>query len=257
MRTSRRTRDTWGSEVTVVDGLPLHARTRAPLDVRAPNVVLVHGLLVSSRYMEPTARRLWDEVPVWAPDMPGFGRSGKPPRVLDVEGLAAWLGRWLDARRLDDIVLVANSFGCPYAVDLVAKQPGRVRALILLGPTFDPAHRGALRQALRFSLNAPMERWSLGLVIARDLLDAGPRRALRTYRYALQDRIERKLPHVPVPTVVARGERDTIVPQRWAEEATALLPNARLEVIPRAAHTINYNSPDETATLIRSVLHSL
>jgi pimeloyl-ACP methyl ester carboxylesterase len=45
-------------------------------------------------------------------------------------------------------------------------------------------------------------------VIARDYLDCGPRRLLGTLAHAFADRIERKLPRVTVPTLVARGERD-------------------------------------------------
>jgi 2-hydroxy-6-oxonona-2,4-dienedioate hydrolase len=49
-------------------------------------VVLVHGLVVSSHYMVPTLKRL---PTIWsiAPDLPGFGESEKPRRVLDVTGL--------------------------------------------------------------------------------------------------------------------------------------------------------------------------
>ena len=44
------------------------------------------------------------------------------------------------------------------------------------------------------------------------------------FRYALEDRIEKKLSHVHVPSLVVRGGRDPIVPQHWAEEVARLLP---------------------------------
>lgn len=248
---------TWGSDIVAVDGIRIHARTRRPAEVSGPHLVFLHGLLVSSRYMEPTARRLWDEVPVWAPDMPGFGRSGRPRHVLDVAELATTLRRWLEVRGLVDVVLVANSFGCQYAVDLVARDRRGVRGLALLGPTTDASARGAVRQAFRYVLNVPFERLSMAAVLARDLLDAGVPRVAATLRHMLNDAIEQKLPHVGVPTVVVRGERDTIVPQDWVERVVHLLPDADLRVIPRAAHTINYNSPDVTATILRDFLRNV
>ena len=42
-----------------------------------------------------------------------------------------------------------------------------------------------------------------------------------------------------------RGSNDPIVPQRWAEEATRLLPQGRLAVVPGAFHTVNFSSPLE------------
>jgi len=46
---------------------------------------------------------------------------------------------------------------------------------------------------------------------------------------------------------VVRGERDPIVPHRWAAQITALLPDARLLTIPGAAHTPNFSHPQELA----------
>ena len=62
-------------------------------------------------------------------------------------------------------------------------------------------------------------------------------------RKGLDNRIELNLPHVTAPTLVVRGSRDAIVPQRWAEQATRLLPNGRLVTLDGAAHTINYSQP--------------
>ena len=69
-----------------------------------------------------------------------------------------------------------------------------------------------------------------------------------------ESRIETKLARVPAPTLVVRGGWDTTVPQRWAEQVTALLPHGRLAVIPRAPHTLNYNAPRQVAQLVRAFL---
>lgn len=75
--------------------------------------------------------------------------------------------------------------------------------------------------------------------MVRDYADAGMRRTIATFRAALADRIEDKLPLVKVPTLVARGERDVIVPQGWAERVAGLLPRGELVVVPGAGHTVN------------------
>lgn len=230
---------------TPVHGVRLHALASADaLPPAAPTVVLVHGVAVSARYLVPLAERLAARAHVYIPDLPGYGRSDCPAgRDLTVPELADALLAWMDRTGLDRPHLLGNSFGCQVIVDLAARRPDRVDRLVLQGPTMDPHARSAWRQALRWLAVTPFERPSEGLVLLRDLWDLGPRRAVDMIRLALADPIEAKLERVVAPTLVVRGTRDAIVPQRWAEEVAGLLPNGRLVVIERAAHTINYSQP--------------
>lgn len=244
-----------GSRWDLVDGLPLHAVVSLnPGNTDCPPVVLVHGLVVSSRYMVPTALRLAPYCRVLAPDLPGFGKSAKPPHILDVPELADALAAWMQVVGLEKAALLGNSFGCQIVAEFAVRYPERIDRAILVGPTVDPRGRSALQQGIRWLLDAPREPMSLMSILVRDYLDAGLRRAFYTFRYALQDHIEEKLPRVQVPTLVVRGARDPIVPQRWAEEATRLLPRGRLAVIPGAAHTVNYGAPLELVRVARPFL---
>src|SRR4051812_3167285 len=119
-----------------VNGLAMFARVSSgPVPATAPTVVMVHGLIVSSRYMIPTAKRLAAFCRVYVPDLPGYGHSDEPPCFLDVPGLADALARWMDAVGLPRAVLLGNSFGCQIVVDFAARYPERVDRAILVGPT--------------------------------------------------------------------------------------------------------------------------
>jgi 2-hydroxy-6-oxonona-2,4-dienedioate hydrolase len=235
-----------------VHGLRLHALTSAEaLPPDAPTIVLVHGVAVSSRYLVPLAEHLVPRARVYLPDLPGYGRSDRPAgRDLTVPELADALLDWMGRVGLDRPHLLGNSFGCQVIADLAARYPDRVGRLVLQGPTFDPAARSAWRQALRWLAVVPFERFSEGPVLLRDLWDLGPCRAIDMIRKGLDDRIEANLPRVTAPTLVVRGTRDVIVPQRWAEEATRLLPSGRLMAIEGAAHTINYSQPARLVEVI-------
>jgi pimeloyl-ACP methyl ester carboxylesterase len=91
-------------------------------------------------------------------------------------------------------------------------------------------------------------------VLARDYLDCGPRRWPRTFRHLLADPIERKLPHLHVPTVVARGSRDPTVPHGWAREVVALLPDGHLVEVAGAGRTLNYSAPRALANIVRPLI---
>ncbi len=235
-----------------VGGRHMHARVASALPLAdAPAVVLVHGVGISSRYMIPLLEQLAPFYHVYAPDLPGFGQSQKPDDVLKVPELADALAAWIESAKLHRPVLLGNSLGCQIIVDLAARYPDYLAAAVLQGPTVDPQARTWPQQMVRWMIDSSREPPSQFLIMVRDYWVCGLQRVIRTFQYSLQDRIEAKLPNVQVPTLVVRGSRDPIVPQRWAEEATNLLPHGRLIVIPGAAHTINYAAPLELRRVVR------
>ncbi len=243
------------SSWTEIEGMRIHARA-APRP-GAPSVVLVHGIAVSSRYMVPIAEALAPFASVHAPDLPGFGRSTKPRRVLGVSELAHALGAWMAAAGLGRATLLANSFGCQVAVELAVREPVRARGMVLVGPTMDRWARTIPTQVARWVRSGLHERPSLPVVLARNTLDAGAGRIWRTFLDGLHDSVEEKLPAIETPTLVVRGERDPIVPERWAAEVARLLPRGRLAVVPGAGHALNYSRPDDLARLVRVFLSEL
>ena len=249
-------RGTLESRWVSADGVRIHARVSTnPVPDDRTKVVLVHGQVVSSRYMIPTAEYLAPHHPVYAPDLPGFGLSEKPTYTLRIPELADALAAWMEASGLNRAALVANSLGCQIVANFAGRYPDRVSHAVLQGPTTDPSARTLSRQIWRWLINGTREPPGLTKVLIRDYRDAGLRRAIDSIRFNLMgDRIEENLPLVEVPTLVVRGEKDTIVPQRWAEEATRLLPSGRLVVIPGVAHTINYSAPREFTRVIRTFL---
>src|SRR5215211_2535171 len=146
---------------THVDGLRIHARTGGRTGAaRVRDVVLVHGVVVSSRYMVPLALELGRDFRVHAPDLPGFGLSEHPTDVLGVADLAQTLVAWLDHCRIERPALVANSFGCQIALHALARRPNRFDCAVLQGPTFD-RRAGPLRQGLRWLATGLREQPSL------------------------------------------------------------------------------------------------
>jgi 2-hydroxy-6-oxonona-2,4-dienedioate hydrolase len=217
-------------------------------------VVLVHGMVISGRYMVPTAEELAPLCPVYAIDLPGYGDSAKPSAILSLPGLADALAAWMDAMRFPSAHLVANSFGCQVLAEFALRHAPRVDRLVFQGPTVDPMARTVLEQLRRLIRNTPSEAGGLGWITAVDYVKAGMRRIRATMRMAIEDRIEDKLPGIAAPTLVVRGGKDPLVPQEWAEEVVRLLPKGELRVLPGLGHTINYTAPKEFVTTMRPFL---
>ena len=222
-------------------------RTREAPPV-SPSVVLVHGYIVSGRYMLPLMDELAPHCRVYVPDLPGWGKSSKPAHALPVAQLADVLAAWVELLGLERPVFLGNSFGCQIVAELAVRHPALPSGLILLGPTVDPTARSLWQQLLRLALDAPHERLSLWALELGDLVRMGLPRAVETVRIMLGDRIEDKLPKITVPTLVMRGGRDPIAPQRWGEAASRLLPHGSLAVLDGAPHAANFSNPGLVTT---------
>jgi 2-hydroxy-6-oxonona-2,4-dienedioate hydrolase len=240
---------------TTAAGWRLHARTwpaRAGAD--SSPVVLVHGLAVSSAYMVRLGAQLSTQHRVLAPDLPGFGVSQKPPRGLGLQALTDVLGAWLAEMQLNQPVLLGNSAGCQIITLLAQQHPACAAGLVLVGPSVDRRHRTVWQQGWRLLLDATREPPPLLAIVLRDYLRASMRSILRAGEDVLPDRVEDRLPTLPMPAWVVRGSRDPLVPQPWAAEVAHRLPRGRLVVIPRAGHGVHYTHARAVAGVVRDFI---
>jgi 2-hydroxy-6-oxonona-2,4-dienedioate hydrolase len=238
---------------TRVEGRRIFARASQGPAADGPPVVLVHGYGMSSSYMAPIAKRLAAEHTVYAPDLPGHGRSDSPGRPLSIPGLAESLRAWMDAAGISRAAFLGNSMGCQVIAELAVRHPERIDRLILIGPTVDPAARTLGRELPRLLEDGAAERLSLILLVAR-AYSRDLRRLHEEMDAVLADRIEEKLPRIAAPSLVVRGERDAVAPQAWAEEVASLLGAEAVRVIPGKGHAPNYSAPDELMRILRPFL---
>lgn len=242
------------SEFRLVGGLRTHTRRSADPGGDATPVLLVHGLAVSHRYLTPLALALSATHPVYVPDLPGFGLTERPGRAYDVPRHTAFLAEWLAAYRVGPVCLLGHSFGAEVAAALAARRPDLVRALVLAGPTSDPAARSRRGQIGRWLVDTLREAKWQAPILLRDVLDARPWRVFATLSHSVRNRIEADLVRVTVPTLVLTGARDPVVPAGWRADAARLVPDARTAAVPGAAHNVATTAPGPVADAIRGLL---
>jgi pimeloyl-ACP methyl ester carboxylesterase len=189
-------------------------------------------------------------------DLPGFGRTRAPGPALDIAALAGAVRAWSAAAGPERPVLVGVSFGCQVVVEAAAHDPSFPLAVVLCGPTIPP-HLRSFRSlfAQRFGAGADEPRRLTPLAVG-DYVRSGLRRVLATYRDAVADRPEDRAPGVGCPSLVVRGERDTLVDEGWAALLTERLPRGRLATIPDAAHSVQLTAPDAVAAAITRFLRT-
>lgn len=229
-----------------------HWASRKPT---SPTVLMVHGI-VSGRYLLRTARALTHEFGVVAPDLPGFGRSSRPGETLSIEEHADVLADVLAEAGVRKAIVLGHSIGAQVAASLAVRQPAVVDRLVLVGPTGDPEAASVPAVIGRWFANAPSEPVSFNALACRELVQVGVRRMVATLRAALADHFVPNVRRLQMPTIVVRGERDRVSPQRWAEEIDALLGHGHLVTISRFAHTVVYSAADELADVVGDFVRS-
>jgi pimeloyl-ACP methyl ester carboxylesterase len=223
-------------------------------------VVLLHGLTATRRYVVMGSRALERSAHlVVSYDARGHGRSDPAPEpsAYGYELLAADLESVLDALQLERAVLAGASMGAHTALAFALAQPQRVAGLVLITPSFDPAHPREQRELDRWDALARGLRGDGvdGFVRAYDLAavpDAWRETVERLLRQRLSahehplavadalQAVPRSLPFesldelaaVAAPTVVvaSRDEADPGHPLAVGERYAATIPGAQLVI---------------------------
>src|SRR5438045_5015994 len=113
-----------------------------------PPVVLIHGMVNSSRHWEAVALALADEYTVVAPDLIGHGDSATPRGDYSLGAHAASIRDLLAAIGIDSATIVGHSLGGGVAMQFFYQFPQRTERLVLissggLGREVSPLLRGA------------------------------------------------------------------------------------------------------------------
>lgn len=218
---------------------------------KAPPLLLIHGFGISSVYFEHLVPHLQASFRLYAPDLPGFGKSTKPHHTLNITELGDALVPWMDALGLEKASILGASNGCQIAAEFAANYPQRVDKCILAGPTINPHERNTWLQIYRWRQDGKHEPPIQNMYMLQGYAQCGIPRLLKTLRFTIDHKMEKVLPRIQAPTLVLRGGIDVLVPEDWAEEATGLLVNGRLKTIPDKAHTLILNAPFQTAMAVQ------
>jgi 4,5:9,10-diseco-3-hydroxy-5,9,17-trioxoandrosta-1(10),2-diene-4-oate hydrolase len=268
-----------------VDGLPTHYLMAG----EGPPLLLLHALgesVLDWRWVLPDLARTHR---VYAPDLPGFGRSAKPVADYSPAFFTHFISYYLDALGIERAAVAGNSLGGLVALRLALSEPARVSALSLIDsaglgqevtyalrvPTL-PGYGDLAAAWSKMSPGAVQRSWlKAGLLFARPdhtpiewtteqarlaqlpgFLEAALS-ALRTQisfagqREVLLDR----LPDLEIPTLIIWGISDRVFPVSQAQEAVACLQQGSLELIPDCGHLPQIERPDLFVAALSRFLH--
>jgi pimeloyl-ACP methyl ester carboxylesterase len=256
---------------------------------QGPPVVLIHGMVNSSRHWEAVAQRLAADHTVIAPDLIGHGDSATPRGDYSLGAHAAVIRDLLAALDVERATIVGHSLGGGVAMQFFYQFPQRTERLVLvssggLGHEVSPLLRGAavpgastllslaahprLVSALASAGDALRKR-GLGIGVyvqaiaraLRPLSAPGARQAfLQTLRSVIDVRGQRVSARDrlyllrAMPTLIVWGERDHTIPLAHGRDAHAAIPGSHFHTLPRAAHFPHLEDPDGLAAALRDFI---
>lgn len=205
---------------------------------RRRDIVLIHGLGLSSAYFERLAGALfadgWNPI---APDLPGFGESTNA-RAADPETHARQLAAWADALGIRGAVWLGHSIGCNAVAHLARMRPDLVKGAMFVGPLWTRSRHPQIRTLTRLALDAFREPLSLYRFVIAAYWRTGIARWFSTARcYAPDIGCDAVL---PPDSIVIAGVRDP-VPDRSCVE---------VQEVP-GAHACVYSHPREVVEILK------
>ncbi len=257
-----------------------------------PAVILLHGLGATNASFLPTFWELSRDHRVIAPDLPGHGESGKPVRAYHAGFYARWCAEFIDAIGVERAVLIGNSMGGRIAIEVGLRHPQKVERIVCLAPAaafkkfreWVPFVRLLRPELALVPLVLPHSRvvrlaralfhrpdrlplaWHLGAADeflrvfntarGRIAFFSALRQVYLDEPYGKHGFWER-LNSLQPPALFVWGDRDRLVPARFAKHVARELPGARSVVLKDCGHVPQFEQPERTHKLIREFLQEI
>jgi pimeloyl-ACP methyl ester carboxylesterase len=239
-----------------------------------PRTLYLHGVPTSSEVWVPFLERTGGI----APDLIGFGRSGKGGHLdYSPEGLARFVERFANELGIETMSLVGHGWGAAIGLLMAAGGRARVERMVLVDavplldefkwprlvrllqlPAIGELAMGSVTRALFARLLRREDAWTDERVDAAwDQFDQGTQRAiLRLHRAVRGPRLAalgEPLARLDSPALIVWGARDPWLSPELAERYATRLPNATVEIVAGAGHWPWLDHP-ETIELVAGFL---
>lgn len=254
----------------------------------APTILMLHGFGVSGHMFDEFAERMQDRYHLIALDQRGHGDTdwssdgdySRDSFVSDLEGFREALG-------IGRFLLIGHSMGGLTAATYTARNPGIVRALVLVDVGPEASREGVenihrftqgpdelefeefVQMAHRFNQRRTLENIRERMRHRLKQTDSGKwtwkfdkrfREAPDDLRIGSQlsnDEMWQLFREIEAPTLLVRGAESDVLSAEVAERAVSEMHRARLVTVPAAGHSVPGDNPDDFTAAVTEFLGDL
>jgi pimeloyl-ACP methyl ester carboxylesterase len=252
-------------------------------------LLLIHGLGSNAKGWTRNIPELAKKYRVIAVDLPGYGYSSKEYFPYSLSWYGEVLIQFLDKVGVDEAVFVGHSMGGQISILTALQYPEKVSKLVLLSPAgveeFEEGEKDWFRKVAtpELTLDAQVRQIDINLrsnfyetppeaeFMVTDRIAVKQASDFEMYAYAVAENIKGmvneptsdRLKDIAQPTLVIFGENDLLIPNRFlnggetrgiAAIAERELPNARVLVLDKTGHFVQFEKPNEVNEAILTFL---
>lgn len=224
-------------------------------------IIILHGLMgglsnfhgVTSFFPEKGYKVLIPELPIY--DMPVLRTN--------VKNFAKFLERFIEFKKIKDVILLGNSLGGHVGLLHTKLYPAMVKALVITGSSglYESAMGDGYprRGDYEFIKKKAQDVFYNPEVATKEIVDevfatVNDRnkiiRTLAIAKSAIRHNMAKDLPKMRTPTCIIWGENDTVTPPKVAMEFHELLPDSELFWIGECGHAPMMEHPSEFNSLL-------
>ncbi|MFH0883793.1 MAG: alpha/beta hydrolase [bacterium] len=252
-------------------------------------LLLIHGLGSNIKGWNRNIPVLAMSYRVIAVDLPGYGYSSKDYYPYSLSFYAELLTEMLTNLGIDKAVFVGHSMGGQIAIIAALEYPERVSKLVLISPagveSFEEGEKDWFRSVAVPELTEDATTRTIDINVEHNFYEMPKEAAFmvtdriqvkgasdfKMYAYAVAENIKAmvnepttdRLKNITQPTLVLFGEQDGLIPNAYlnggfSRDVGAIamreIPNARLVMVGKCGHFVQFEQPEVTNKAIRDFM---
>ncbi len=221
---------------------------------KGKTLVLLHGWGQNIEMMKLLGDRLRDKYRLIIVDLPGFGESEEPKRVMNIFDYTDVIEELLKELKVKNPTMIGHSFGGRISIVYASRNP--VDKVILFGsPCIRKEKKLSLKvRTLKKLKKVPglnkLEGFAKKHIGSRDYKAASPMMRdilVKTVNEDLSDYARK----IDAPTLLIWGDMDTEVSVEEAKETEKLIKDAALIVLPESTHYAYLENLNQVTNIIK------
>lgn len=227
-------------------------------------LLLLHGLFGALSNWEGVIDKFSITKRVIIPLLPIYDM---PLRQSGLEGLTAYVEKFVDMMKLDNMTVMGNSLGGHIGLMYTLSNENKVKNLILTGSSglFENSMGGSyikrgdydyIKERVAYTFYDPdiIDDEFVGEIF--ETISSIPKslRIVAIAKSAQRNNMAHDIVNIKVPTLLIWGLNDTITPPAVAHEFNRLIPNTTLRFIDKCCHAPMMERPDEYNVILENFL---
>jgi pimeloyl-ACP methyl ester carboxylesterase len=229
-------------------------------------LLLLHGLFGMLSNWEGVINKFSSTNRIIIPLLPIYDM---PLRQSGLEGLTAYVERFVDMMRLKNMSVMGNSLGGHIGLMYTLNNEDKVKNLILTGSSglFENSMGGSypkrgdynyIKERVGYTFYDPTTVGDEYVDELFEILKSIPKtlRIVAIAKSAQRNNIANDIVNIKTPTLLIWGLNDTITPPAVAHEFNKLIPNSTLRFIDKCCHAPMMERPEEYNVILENYLIS-